>query len=69
MKLAVHLRRYPPGNIILPAEAAEEVTRILGCLPWPFTAAEAGRALQTTRRVVILLLEWLDRQGITPAAG
>jgi selenocysteine-specific elongation factor len=34
-------------------------------LPQPFTAAGARQALQTTRRVVIPLLEWLDRKGIT----
>jgi seryl-tRNA(Sec) selenium transferase len=34
-------------------------------LPQPFTAAEARQALQSSRRVVIPLLEWLDREGIT----
>jgi selenocysteine-specific elongation factor len=39
--------------------------RILARLLQPFAAAEARHALQTTRRVVIPLLEWLDREGIT----
>ena len=42
-----------------------EVQRKAG-LPQPYTTAEAARlALATTRRVVITLLEWLDRQGVT----
>jgi selenocysteine-specific elongation factor len=39
--------------------------RILAGLPQPFTTAEARLALATMRRVVISLLEWLDRQGVT----
>ena len=45
--------------------AADQAARILAGLPQPFTAAEARKALQTSRRVVIPLLEWLDRKGIT----
>ena len=37
----------------------------LAGLPQPFTAAEARQALNTTRRVVIPLLEYLDRAGAT----
>jgi selenocysteine-specific elongation factor len=54
-----------PGNVILAAGAPAQAARILAGLPQPFTAAEARQALQTTRRVVIPLLEWLDRKGIT----
>jgi selenocysteine-specific elongation factor len=39
--------------------------RVLAGLPQPFTAAEARQALQTTRRVAIPLLEFLDRAGVT----
>jgi len=46
-------------------DAAGQAARILARLPQPFTAAEARQALRTTRRVVIPLLEWLDREGIT----
>ena len=54
-----------PGNVILGPDAPDQAARILARLPQPFTAAEARQALQTTRRVVIPLLERLDRQGIT----
>jgi selenocysteine-specific elongation factor len=59
------LLRRLPGNVVLAADAPGRAARILARLPQPFTAAEARRALQTTRRVVIPLLELLDREGIT----
>jgi selenocysteine-specific elongation factor len=54
-----------PGNVLLAPNAPERAARILASLPQPFTAAEARRALGTSRRVVIPLLEWLDREGVT----
>jgi selenocysteine-specific elongation factor len=54
-----------PGNVVLAAGADEQAAAILARLPQPFTAAEARKALGTTRRVAIPLLEWLDREGIT----
>jgi selenocysteine-specific elongation factor len=54
-----------PGNVLLAPDAPARAVRILAGLPQPFTAAEARKALQTSRRVVIPLLEWLDRKGIT----
>jgi selenocysteine-specific elongation factor len=54
-----------PGNVVLAPDAADRAARILAGLPQPFTAAEARQALQTSRRVVIPLLEWLDRKGTT----
>jgi selenocysteine-specific elongation factor len=54
-----------PGNVLLAPDAPDRAARILAGLPQPFTAAEARKALQTSRRVVIPLLEWLDRNGIT----
>ena len=54
-----------PGNVLLAPDAPQRAARILAGLPQPFTAAEARQALQTTRRVVIPLLEWLDREGVT----
>ena len=54
-----------PGNVLLAPGAPERAARILAGLPQPFTAAEARGALGTTRRVVIPLLEWLDREGVT----
>jgi selenocysteine-specific elongation factor len=59
------LLRRLPGNVLLAPDAPERAARILAGLPQPFTAAEARQALGTTRRVVIPLLEWLDREGVT----
>ncbi len=53
------------GNVLLAPDAADHAARILAGLPQPFTAAEARQALGTSRRVVIPLLEWLDRKGTT----
>jgi selenocysteine-specific elongation factor len=38
---------------------------VLAELPSPFTVSEARRALDTTRRVAVPLLEELDRTGRT----
>jgi selenocysteine-specific elongation factor len=54
-----------PGNVVLAADAAALAARILAGLPQPFTASEARQALRSSRRVVIPLLEWLDREGVT----
>jgi selenocysteine-specific elongation factor len=54
-----------PGNVVLAPGAGDRAARILAGLPQPFTVAEARQALKSTRRVVIPLLEWLDREGIT----
>jgi selenocysteine-specific elongation factor len=59
------LVRRLPGNVVLAPDALDRAARILAGLPQPFTAAEARQALQTSRRVVIPLLEWLDRTGVT----
>jgi len=59
------LLRRLPGNVILPADATWQAARILADLPQPFTASEARQALRSSRRVVIPLLEWLDREGVT----
>jgi len=59
------LLRRLSGNVVLAAGAPGEAARILASLPQPFTAAEARRALRTSRRVAIPLLELLDRQGVT----
>jgi selenocysteine-specific elongation factor len=52
-------------QIVLAPGADAEAARALAGLPQPFTAAEARQALGTTRRVVIPLLEFLDRAGTT----
>jgi selenocysteine-specific elongation factor len=59
------LLRRLPGNVLLAPDAPERAARILADLPQPFTAADARKALGTSRRVVIPLLEWLDREGVT----
>ena len=50
--------------VLLPTGPAQAM-RVLAALPQPFTASEARRALNTTRRVAIPLLEHLDRRGWT----
>jgi selenocysteine-specific elongation factor len=58
------LLRVTDGIVLLPgadARAAELLSR----LPQPFTVSQAGRALGTTRRVAVPLLEHLDRAGLT----
>ena len=52
-------------QIVLAPGADALAGRVLSDLPQPFTAAEARQALQTTRRVAIPLLEFLDRAGVT----
>src|SRR5579875_2210041 len=52
-------------QIVLAPGADTQAQRILSTLPQPFTAAQARQALATTRRVVIPLLEYLDRAGVT----
>jgi selenocysteine-specific elongation factor len=52
-------------QIVLAPGADAQAGRVLAGLPQPFTAAEARQALQTTRRVAIPLLEFLDRAGVT----
>jgi selenocysteine-specific elongation factor len=59
------LLRRLPGNVLLAPDAPKQAARILAGLPQPFTTAEARVALGTSRRVVIPLLEWLDREGVT----
>jgi selenocysteine-specific elongation factor len=52
-------------NVVLLPDAPERAVAVLGTLPQPFATAQARRALDTTRRVAIPLLELLDRRGLT----
>jgi len=61
----VGLLRRLPGNVVLPADASAQAAQILAGLPQPFTVSEARQALQSSRRVVVPLLEMLDREGVT----
>jgi selenocysteine-specific elongation factor len=52
------------GVVVLPGSIQQAAT-VLGALPQPFTVSEARKALGTTRRVAVPLLELLDRRGLT----
>jgi selenocysteine-specific elongation factor len=52
-------------NVVLRADAPESAAQVLAALPQPFTLSEARRALETTRRVAVPLLELLDGRGLT----
>jgi selenocysteine-specific elongation factor len=56
------LQRVAGGVVLLPG-AQEEAVRRLGNLAQPFTVSDARRALATSRRVAVPLLEALDRRG------
>jgi selenocysteine-specific elongation factor len=52
-------------QIVLAPGADVRAAGVLAGLPQPFTASQARQAWQTTRRVAIPLLEYLDRAGVT----
>ncbi|WP_433360972.1 selenocysteine-specific translation elongation factor [Actinoplanes sp. CA-142083] len=52
-------------NVVLKAGAPEHAAKELRKLSQPFTLSEARKALDTTRRVAVPLLEFLDRKGLT----
>lgn len=58
------LLRIAEGIVLLPGADAGAAA-VLGGLPQPFTLSEARRALDTTRRVAVPLLEFLDARGYT----
>lgn len=58
------LLRPAPGIVLLPG-ADRGAIELLASLPQPFTTSEARVLLGTTRRVVLPLLEHLDRTGLT----
>lgn len=53
------------GGIVLPPDCVGTAVRTLGTLAQPFTVSEARKALGTTRRVAVPLLEYLDRLSQT----
>ena len=61
---AGHLLRLTAGIALLPEAQDEALARLAG-LAQPFTASEARRALDTSRRVALPLLAHLDRSGAT----
>ncbi|MEU9387278.1 SelB C-terminal domain-containing protein, partial [Streptomyces sp. NPDC048279] len=58
------LLRIGPGIVLLP-DADVWAAAVLARLAQPFTTSQARRALDTTRRVAVPLLEHLDRHGHT----
>jgi selenocysteine-specific elongation factor len=62
------LLKIAEGVVLLPG-ADEEAARVLASLSQPFTVSEARRALDTSRRVAVPLLEHLDRRGLTARTG
>ncbi|TDB95489.1 selenocysteine-specific translation elongation factor [Nonomuraea longispora] len=58
------LLRVAEGIVLLPGADARAAA-VLSRLPQPFTVSQARHALGTTRRVVVPLLEHLDRAGLT----
>ena len=52
-------------GVVLLASAPARAAELLRDLDSPFTASQARRAWDTTRRVAIPLLELLDAHGIT----
>ena len=56
--------RLAPGVVLLPGADAQAV-KLLCELPQPFTTSEARSRLGTSRRVVLPLLEHLDRARLT----
>ncbi|MEV7793443.1 SelB C-terminal domain-containing protein [Streptomyces sp. NPDC087512] len=58
------LLRVGDGVVLLPG-ADTEAAAVLARLPQPFTLSEARRALDTTRRTAVPLLEHLDARGLT----
>ncbi|MFB8776639.1 SelB domain-containing protein [Streptomyces broussonetiae] len=58
------LLKVGDGIVLLPGADARAAA-VLRDLPQPFTTSEARRALDTTRRVAVPLLEFLDTRGYT----
>lgn len=54
-----------PGGVVLLPDAVALAPERLSRLAQPFTTSQARQALDTTRRVVVPLLELLDRTGAT----
>jgi selenocysteine-specific elongation factor len=52
-------------QVVLRAGALDTAKAVLSQISGPFTLSEARRALNTTRRVAVPLLELLDRTGVT----
>ncbi|ORV90738.1 translation elongation factor [Mycobacterium interjectum] len=65
---AGRLARIADG-VVLGPDALDRAAGVLATLPQPFTVSEARRALGTTRRVAVPLLEQLDARRVTRRGG
>ena len=65
---AGRLTRIADG-VVLGSDALDRAAGVLAKLPQPFTVSEARRALGTTRRVAVPLLEQLDARRVTRRGG
>ncbi|ORU96921.1 translation elongation factor [Mycobacterium bohemicum] len=65
---AGRLTRIADG-VVLGPDALDRAAAVVASLPQPFTVSEARRALATTRRVAVPLLEQLDARRVTRRAG
>ncbi|MBW0014470.1 SelB C-terminal domain-containing protein [Mycobacterium sp.] len=65
---AGRLTRITDG-VVLGPDALDRAAEILARLPQPFTVSDARRALRTTRRVAVPLLEQLDARRATRRGG
>jgi selenocysteine-specific elongation factor len=65
---AGRLTRIADG-VVLGSDAFDRAADVLAKLPQPFTVSEARRALGTTRRVAVPLLEQLDARRVTRRGG
>ncbi|BBX63917.1 translation elongation factor [Mycobacterium saskatchewanense] len=65
---AGRLSRIADG-VVLGPDAVDRAAGILATLPQPFTVSEARRALGTTRRVAVPLLDQLDARRVTRRAA
>jgi len=61
---AGRLTRIAEG-VVLGPDALDRAAGVLAALPQPFTVSEARRALGTSRRVAVPLLEQLDARRVT----
>ncbi|GAA5129167.1 selenocysteine-specific translation elongation factor [Haloechinothrix salitolerans] len=61
---AGRLSRIAEG-VVLGPDAVAEAARALADMPQPFTVSQVRKALTTTRRVAVPLLELLDAEGVT----
>ncbi|OBB64583.1 selenocysteine-specific translation elongation factor [Mycobacterium sp. 852014-50255_SCH5639931] len=64
---AGRLTRIADG-VVLGSGALDRAAAVLATLPQPFTVSDARRALYTTRRVAVPLLEQLDARRVTRRA-